>query len=256
MTTRGDDRSDSEAALDDPGAASGSRTDPNVGPGHGHVRPGIGPFAKIFLAALIGFLVLGAVAVAFVAGRGVRLVDRAGEVTDEITGEITGEGPFTRIQPVTVQSIKQLSELTTVEYVEFTRVEKGEDRGWLNWVDGDRIELFAVARIGAGVDLAALEDGDIFSDPQTGRVTVRLPEPTITYIAVDNDATHVYNRDTGILTKGDPDLERSARLAAEEVLVTTATERGIMTDAAARAETVVEDLLTSLGYTDIRVTSG
>ena len=36
--------------------------------------------------------------------------------------------------------------------VEYTTIEKGNDFGWLNWARGDRIFLFAVARIGAGVE--------------------------------------------------------------------------------------------------------
>ncbi len=217
-----------------------------------HLRRGGGFLGKFVLGLIAAILVLGMVTVAFVAGRGARLVDRAGEIGEQITGE----GEFTRIQPVQIQSIRQLSELTTVEYVEYTRVEKGDDRGWLNWVDGDRIELFAVARIGAGVDLEQLEDDDIFADPNSGRVRISLPPSTITYVAVDNEATHVYNRETGIFTQGDPDLERSARLAAEEVLVSSAEERGILEDAGRRAEVVVTDLLRSLGYSDIEVTSG
>lgn len=217
-----------------------------------HRRPGMGALGWIILTLVVVGFVVAAVTAAFIAGRGARAVDQAGETIEQVTGE----GPFTRVQQVDVQSIKNLSELTTIEYVEFTRIEKGDDRGWLNWIDGDRIELFAVARIGAGVDLSVLDDGDVFSDAESGRARITLPPAAITYVDVDNEATHVYNRDTGILTKGDPDLERSARLAAEEVLVTTATERGILDDASERAIVVIEDLLTSLGYTDVEVVAG
>lgn len=225
-------------------------TDPNSPSDHGprHVRPGLGGPAKAILTLFGIAVVLGLLIVSYVVGRGARAVDA-------VADEITGEGPFLEIAPVTVQSIRNLSELTTVEFVEYTRVEKGEDRGWLNWVDGDRIELFAVARIGAGVDLAGLEASDIDADPETGRARITLPAAEITYVAVDNEATHVYNRETGILTSGDPDLERSARLAAEEVLVASAEEAGILDQAATRAETVIEDLLTSFGYSDIDVVS-
>ena len=224
-----------------------STVDPGTSEDHPrHLRPGLGGFAKAILGLIAIVVVLGLLITSYVVGRGAR-------VASDIVDEVTGEGPFLEIAPVTVQSIRNLSELTTVEYVEYTRVQKGEDRGWLNWVDGDRIELFAVARIGAGVDLAQLEEADIDADPETGRASISLPAADITYVAVDNEATHVYNRETGILTDGDPDLERTARLAAEEVLVASAEEAGILDDAATRAQTVIEDLLTSLGYTDVNV---
>lgn len=198
-------------------------------------------------------LVVGIGVTAFVAGRAARTVDRAGETVDDAIETVTGEGVFTEVGEVTVESIRGLSELTTVEMVEYTVVEKGDDRGLLNWAAGDRIQMFAVARIGAGVDLAQLEDDDVFADPRSGRAIINLPSSTITYVAVDNEATHVYNRETGVFTRGDPDLERAARLAAEDVLVANAHEEGIIEMADDRAETVIEDLLTSLGYTDIDV---
>jgi hypothetical protein len=137
--------------------------------------------------------------------------------------------------------------------VEYTTIEKGDDRGWLNWATGDRIAMFAVARIEAGIDLALLEDDDIDADRETGRVRLILPPAQITNVAVDNEATSVFDRDTGVFTKGDPDLERAARLAAEEILVVQAEEQGILQMAEDRAVLVLTDLLRGLGYTDIEV---
>lgn len=190
-------------------------------------------------------------------GVGGFLLFRAGseavQQVTEATEEVTGEGEFTRVGPVTIQTVRALSELTTVELIEYTVVEKGDDRGWLNWASGDKLSMFAVARIGAGVDLREVEPEDISADPTTGRALIELPPGEITYVAVDNDATHVYDRETGILTRGDPDLERAARLAAEEVLVDQALEAGLLGLAEERARLVLTELLTGLGYTDIEV---
>ena len=57
------------------------------------------------------------------------------------------------------------------------------------------LQGFAVARIGARVDLDAIQEGDLLVDE--GRVVLRLPAAMLTYVSVDNEATHVYNRDTG-----------------------------------------------------------
>ena len=195
-------------------------------------------------AVLVAILLVAVGIIAFRIGSN---AERAGEVLEDVVGR----GEFTEFAPVTLQTIRLVAELTTVEMVEYTTVVKGDDRGWLNWAAGDRIEMFAVARIGAGVDLDAIQEGDLLVDE--GRVVLRLPAAMLTYVSVDNEATHVYNRDTGVFTKGNPDLERSARLAAEELLTAQAIEQGILEMAEQRAVSILTDLIISLGYTEVDV---
>ena len=206
----------------------------------------LGVALAIFMAMLVG--------AAFLVGRAARTVDDVAGRASQIGDEITGVGPYTSVGTVTVQSIRALSELTTVEMVEYTSIEKGDDRGWLNWARGDKITMFAVATVGAGVDLAAMGDSDIRADRETGKVTVILPPAQITYVDPDTEASVVYDRSTGVFTKGNPDLERTARLAAEEVLRQQALDQNILDLAEQRAIKVISDLLTSLGYTDVQVT--
>lgn len=189
-------------------------------------------------AAILGALILGA----FLVGRAVDTVE-----------EIIPAEPIERIGSVTVEQIQQLAELTTVRTVAATTVQKGTDRGWLNWAAGDQVSMLAVAEIGAGIDLGQLDDGDIRADPDERSVRMTLPTPTITYVAVDNEASHVYDRDTGIFTQGDPDLERAARLAAEEILVEEAIEAGLLTEAERSARLVLTDFLRALGYETIEI---
>lgn len=189
-------------------------------------------------AAILGALVLGA----FLVGRAVDTVET-----------IIPEEPVERIGSVTVEQIQQLAELTTVRTVAATTVQKGTDRGWLNWAAGDRVSMLAVAEIGAGIDLGELDEGDIRADPDARTVSMTLPSPVITYVAVDNEASHVYDRDTGIFTQGDPDLERAARLAAEEILVEEAIEAGLLTEAERSARRVLTDFLRALGYETIEI---
>ena len=215
-------------------------------------RSGMDRIGRVILIGLgIATLILVG-SLAYIAGKAAETVADLGERT----AVVTGEGEFTRLGPVTAQSLRELSELTTVEIIQYTTIEKGDDRGWLNWAAGDQISMFVVASIGAGVDLAELDDDDILADPETGEAVVRLPAADITYVAPDTEATHVYNRQTGVFTKGDPDLERSARLAAEDVLVKQALEAGLLDRAEARAVSVLEGLIRSLGYTDVRVVVG
>ena len=160
---------------------------------------------------------------------------------------------YTDIGPTVVQSVRQLSELTTVEVVQTTTIEKGSDRGILDLLRGDRIYLFAVGRIGAGVDLASLEERDFQLDPTTKRARLELPPPQVFYVELDNNETRVFDRDTGLLTKGDRELESEARAAAEGVLreqALNANILGIAFDNAVRTLTV---FLRSVGYTEVEI---
>jgi hypothetical protein len=160
--------------------------------------------------------------------------------------------PYEEIGPVTITAIRDLAQLTTVETVQYTIVEKGTDEGWLAWARGDSLRMFAVARIGAGVDLSELTVRDIDVDDE-GVVTVQLAAATIQYVDPDEDATQVLERDVGIFTSGDPGLESDVRRIADEVLVENAIEEGILDHAEDNARSVLTDFLLSLGYTDVEV---
>ena len=162
-----------------------------------------------------------------------------------------GGTPYTQVGSTVVDSVRALADLTTVEMVEYTTVEKGNDRGWLNWARGDRIFLFAVARIGAGVDFERVYTANFDVDEATGRVTVQLPPATIQYVDVDEEQTRVFDRDTGLFTSGDPQLESDARAVAEQVLLQAAMDKRILDVARANAKETLTAFLEGLGYTEV-----
>ena len=160
--------------------------------------------------------------------------------------------PYEEIGPVVISSLRDLSNLTTVETVQYTIVDKGTDRGWLDWARGDSLQLFAVAKIGAGIDLSRITVRNVSLDDE-GVVEISIPAAEIQYVSVDNDATQILDRETGLFTKGDPRLETDARQVAEEVLVEGALDDGILADAEANARQVLTDFLLGLGYRDVVV---
>ncbi len=162
-----------------------------------------------------------------------------------------GSTEYTQVGPSVVESVQAVADLTTVEMVEYTTVEKGNDAGWLNWARGDKIFLFAVARIGAGVDFDRMTVEDFEVDEATGTVTIQMPSPEIQFIEVDEDQTQVYDRDTGLFTKGDAQLESDARAVAQEVLLQGALDRGILDLADENARATLTEFLMGLGYTDV-----
>lgn len=202
------------------------------------------------ISLLLLVIILGAGLV--IAFWGVRTVLNAIPSTDDIAAVFEPE-PYEEIGPVTITAIRDLAQLTTVESVQYTIVEKGTDEGWLAWARGDSLRMFAVARIGAGVDLAEVTVRDVSVD-EDGVVDLHIPAATIQFVDPDEEATQVLERDVGLLTSGDPGLESDVRRIADEVLVENAIEAGILERAETNARSVLTDFLLSLGYTDVNVT--
>ena len=203
-------------------------------------------FPSVLVAVLIAVIGLG-----LLTFWGVRTVisaiPTAGDVADVFAPE-----PYEEIGPVTITAIRDLARLTTVESVQYTIVEKGTDEGWLAWARGDALRMFAMARIGAGVDLSELTVRDVTVDDD-GVVELQIPAATIQYVDPDEDATQVLERDVGIFTSGDPGLESDVRRIADEVLVDNAIEAGILDRAEDNARSVLTDFLLSTGYRDVIV---
>lgn len=204
--------------------------------------PGVGT------ALLVGILV----SLALLAGLvvwGIRSISDAVPTPGDLSAALEPE-PYQEIGPTVVRSIRDLSNLTTVEMVEYTIVEKGTDEGFLAWARGDSLELFAVARIGAGVNL-----GDVsvrsFDLSEDGVVELVVPAAEVQYVAVDNEATQILDRDTGLFTSGDPRLESDARRIADESLRQAALDEGILEMAEENAREVITNFLLNLGYRDV-----
>jgi hypothetical protein len=86
---------------------------------------------------------------------------------------------------------------------------------------------------------------------RNGVLYVRLPDPEIFLTTLDNDKSYVYNRDTGLLTHGNINLESDARRAAEDEIEKAALEDGILEQAQRNAENYLYRLLLDLGYPEV-----
>ncbi len=80
---------------------------------------------------------------------------------------------------------------------------------------------------------------------------LNLPKPEIFVATLDNEKSYVYDRQTGLLTKGDINLESSARRLAEDEIEKAAVEDGIMDLARQNAENYLTRLLSDLGYPEV-----
>jgi hypothetical protein len=82
-------------------------------------------------------------------------------------------------------------------------------------------------------------------------VRVHLPPAQIFTVALDDNRTHVYQRQTGLLVPVDPSLEGDVRARAVENLRQSALAAGILKTANQNACATVTKLLLGLGFAQV-----
>jgi len=158
--------------------------------------------------------------------------------------------PTIRPDPTTIiRQVQSLSRLETASYTieKVITAESGQDA--LAFLFGDRLLFVAHGRVIAGVDLGKIQGGDI-TVTDDDRVIVVLPPPEIFVVALDNERSYVYDRDTGLFGMN-PELETEARQAAEEEILKAALEDGILRMAEENARAYLERLITAFGFREV-----
>jgi hypothetical protein len=166
--------------------------------------------------------------------------------------------PTPTIYPDPVTVIKEVRDLSRLETAQYTieKVITAETRqGALAGLFGDRLLFVAHGEVIAGVDLGKVQASDIRVAPD-GSVTLILPAAEIFVATLDNDQSYVYDRQTGIFTNADQNLETQARQVAEDEIEKAALEDGVLTLAQTNAASFMESLLRSLGYASVTIIQG
>lgn len=152
--------------------------------------------------------------------------------------------------PVTIiHEVRSLARLETVQYTVEKVVTAETNQGALGFLFGDRLLFVAHGVVIAGVDLAKIGPEDL--QLRDGVLYVRLPPAEIFIATLDNQKSYVYNRDTGLLTKGQVHLETAARREAERLIRQAALEDGILDTAQRNAEAYLDRFFRSLGFPDV-----
>ncbi len=205
------------------------------------------------------FLVLGLLVIAALTGWGILNAIR--EASQQAVAPSVGIAtqvqqlfnPTPTIYPDSVTVVKQVRSLARLESAQYT-IEKvitaETGQGTLGSLFGDRLLFVAHGDVIAGVDLSKLQPSDVVVNPD-GSVTIILPAPEIFVASLDNQKSYVYDRQTGLLTKGDTNLETLARQAAENEIRKGAIEGGVLNLAQSNAENFVEKFLRSLRFTEV-----
>ena len=207
------------------------------------------PILIMLFAILIGVGVFGFVLLS--------QVNRATQPVEAVSGELATQvaqllnvTPTILPDPVTIiRDIRTLARLETIQYSLEKVITAESGQGPFGFLFGDRLLFVAHGDVIAGVDLAKLQADDMWVEGEV--LMVRLPEAEIFIAALDNDKSYVYDRDTGVLTSGDVNLETAARQAAEGEILAAALEDGILDQAQLNAENYLLRLLLDLGYLDV-----
>jgi hypothetical protein len=153
--------------------------------------------------------------------------------------------------PVTiVHEVRALARLETMQYSVEKVITAETGQGPFGFLFGDRLLLVAHGEVIAGLDLDRVGLDDVRVDTQ-GRVSIKLPPAEIFITSLDNEKTYVYDREVGLLRKGDVELESAARLAAEREMEQAAIEDGILEQARLNGENYLYRLLRSLGFSEV-----
>jgi hypothetical protein len=148
-----------------------------------------------------------------------------------------------------IEQVRALARLETIQYSVEKVVTAEVGQGAFGSLFGDRLLFVGHGIVVAGIDLDKMNPQDL--QLQGNTLYVRLPEPEIFVAALDNQKSYVYDRQTGVLTHGDTNLEATARQAAEEQIKQAALDDGILDLARQNAESFMTKFFSSLGYDQV-----
>lgn len=158
--------------------------------------------------------------------------------------------PTILANPVTiVRDVQSLSRLETIQYSLEKVITAEVGSGDLSFLFGDKLLFVAHGTVIAGINLENLSEEDLVL--RNGTLYVSLPAVEVFIASLDNDKSYVYDRETGLLSKGDFNLETMARQTAEDAILAAALEDGILQHAQVNAENYLVRLFRSLGYPDV-----
>ena len=211
-------------------------------------------YFKIFLIISIVLLIAFIGGVVFVMVSINRTIDTAlspiQSVNQALSTQVSGllnPTPTIIPDPVTIiREVQSLARLETIQYSMQKVITAEVNQGVFGPLFGDRLLFVAHGYVIAGVDLAQISTEDLRLD--NGVLYVNLPEAEVFVATLNNEASYIYDRNTGLFRRSDPNLETAARQAAEAEILDGAIDDGILVLAQQNAEFFLERLFNALGY--------
>lgn len=211
----------------------------------------------VLIIGILLIFIASAVMVVILVNRGVQGAQDALAPINEFTGNLSTQvaqvlNPTPTIvpDPVTIISkVRTLARLETIQYSVEKVITAEIGQNAFKSLFGDRLLFIAHGVVIAGVDLMKISPDDLWLKNDV--LYVRLPDAEIFIATLDNEKSYVYDRETGLLTHGDINLETNARRVAEEEIEKAAIQDGILEQAGVNAENYLYRLLRDLGYPDV-----
>jgi hypothetical protein len=169
-----------------------------------------------------------------------------------LSTELRGRTQINVNQPTVVRQIQQLQRLETVSYT-MDKIISGEHANAFlpKFLAGDRLLLVVHGEVVGGINLAALQPGDVMVQGQ--KVSIHMPAAEVFSTRIDNARTKVYSRDTGLFSSPDPNLESEVREEAERQLEQAALQDGILKTAADNARSTISGMLHGFGFDEVDI---
>lgn len=210
----------------------------------------------LFLAVLlVGFVVVGfPMLIGEVARqtteRALSPVQQANDQLKTQVSQLLNPTPTIIPDPVTIiREVRSLARLETIQYTVEKVITAEIGQNEFRFLFGDRLLFVAHGKVIAGVDLSRMVAQDL--KLEGGVLYVQLPDPEVFIATLDNDKSYVYDRDTGLFSRGDKTLETQARQVAEQEMLKAALEDGILDIARQNAENYLSRLFRALGYDEV-----
>jgi len=175
---------------------------------------------------------------------------QANEQIKEQINQVLNPTPIIIPDPITIiHEVRGLARLETIQYSVEKVITADSGIKAFEALFGDKLLFIAHGYVIAGIDLGKMTAEDMWV--KDGVLFVRMPEPEIFVATLDNNKSYVYDRETGLLRRGNIQLETMARQAAEEEIRKSAFQDGILDLAEQNAINFLTGFLVNIGYSEI-----
>lgn len=177
-------------------------------------------------------------------------MNQANQALQTQVSQLANPTPTIIPDPVTyISEVRALARLETIQYSVEKVITAEVGQGTFGFAFGDKLLFVAHGIVIAGIDMEKLQPGDMRLE--NGVLFVNLPPTEIFIATLDNEKSYVYDRETGLLTKGQVDLETLARQTAEDEIRKAALEDGILLQGERNAEAYLIKFFNALGYDNV-----
>lgn len=201
----------------------------------------------------LALLVLLLVSTCLVGGAIVLLVRQVITLPPGLVAAFTGgQVPINVQGTIVLEKVQAMSQLTTTRFNYSSLVtSERELPGILSALYGDKLVMVAVGHVTAGIDLRQLTADSVTRQGDT--MTLRLPAPQLLDCFLDEQASYVVSRDTGLFARPAPNLDLSARRYAVGQFRDMALRDDIFAQVQTNAQVAITNFVSGLGVKQVNV---